>query len=181
MICIKTTEKYCNGDITKIENYDKAVNDTTQMYICHHRNEQYYTWIELKKLGLYFNCPPCELIFVTKSEHKQIHKTCAGYEEYIKKNSESHKNQIPWIKGKHHTQECKDELSKKLKEKPCYKNRGKVPWNKGLKGQQKMSTENKEKISKAIKNTKWYNDGKINVRAFECPEGFVPGRLSWKK
>ena len=39
------------------------------------------------------------------------------------------------------------------------------------------------KISEAMKgNThtkgmKWFNNGKINKVCFECPEGFVPGKL----
>lgn len=33
------------------------------------------------------------------------------------------------------------------------------------------------KISKAIKGSHIYNNGIINKRAFECPEGFVPGKL----
>ena len=29
MICNQTVEKYCSGDISQIENYDKAINDKT--------------------------------------------------------------------------------------------------------------------------------------------------------
>ena len=39
MICIKTAKKFCKDDISKIENYDKAIADTTQTYECHHRLE----------------------------------------------------------------------------------------------------------------------------------------------
>jgi hypothetical protein len=28
---------------------------------------------------------------------------------------------------------------------------------------------------------RWFNDGTKCVHVYECPEGFVPGRLSWKK
>lgn len=31
------------------------------------------------------------------------------------------------------------------------------------------------------KGTHWYNNGKICVMALECPEGFAPGRISWKR
>ena len=44
------------------------------------------------------------------------------------------------------------------------------------------SAETRKKLSEAgkgkniwIKCTHWYNNGKINIRAKECPEGFVPG------
>ena len=28
-----------------------------------------------------------------------------------------------------------------------------------------------------LKGSKWYNNGTRNIRAYECPEGFVPGRI----
>lgn len=40
-----------------------------------------------------------------------------------------------------------------------------------------MSEETKKKMSESRKGTHWYNNGKINIRSKECPEGFVPGRL----
>lgn len=40
-----------------------------------------------------------------------------------------------------------------------------------------MSEETKKKIGAAKKGTRWYNDGKINIRTNGCPEGFTPGRL----
>lgn len=74
MINKNKTEGYCK-DYTKIENYEKAIVDTTQTWHCHHRNERFYTKQELIDLGLYFDCPPCELIFLTVEEHgKQYHK-----------------------------------------------------------------------------------------------------------
>lgn len=54
--------------------------------------------------------------------------------------------------------------------------------NKGKK-LEPISEEHKMKISEAMKgNThtkgmKWFNNGKINKVCFECPEGFVPGKL----
>ena len=45
------------------------------------------------------------------------------------------------------------------------------------------SEESKKRIGAAQKGNKyhlgkhWYNNGKINIRAKECPPGFVPGRL----
>ena len=37
--------------------------------------------------------------------------------------------------------------------------------------------EAKYRVSKANKGRKYYNNGIIEVMRFECPEGFVPGRL----
>ncbi len=39
------------------------------------------------------------------------------------------------------------------------------------------SEECREKISKAISGSKWYNNGVIQTQAHECPEGFVEGML----
>ena len=51
------------------------------------------------------------------------------------------------------------------------------------KGKQ-LSEETKKKMREAKKGKNiwtrgmhWYNNGKINTMAKECPEGFVPGRL----
>ncbi len=41
-----------------------------------------------------------------------------------------------------------------------------------------MSEETREKHRLRNKNRKWYNNGVINKLVTQCPEGFVPGRLS---
>lgn len=56
-----------------IENYDLAISDKTQVWECHHRNEKFYSKQELKDLGLYYDRPPCELIFLTEKDHKRLH------------------------------------------------------------------------------------------------------------
>lgn len=73
-------------DFTKIENYSKAVLDTTQTWDCHHRRETHYLkngiWIrrnedlpkqQLIEDDVYYNVPPEELIFLTQAEHKTLH------------------------------------------------------------------------------------------------------------
>ena len=95
MINENHAKEYCK-DYTKIENYDLAMSDTTQTWECHHRNERFYTRQELIDLGLYYDCPSCELIFLTMREHrKQDHKSRKNRifsAESKKKISESHKN-----------------------------------------------------------------------------------------
>lgn len=59
-----------------IENYDKAIADKTQTWICHHRLETYTSdgerrFIDIRPeeliaLDMYFHRPPNELIFLTK-------------------------------------------------------------------------------------------------------------------
>lgn len=44
-----------------------------------------------------------------------------------------------------------------------------------------LSAETREKLSKTKTGLHCYNNGKISVRAKECPEGFVPGLLTTKR
>ena len=58
-----------------IENYDKAIEDKSQTWICHHRLEEFVSSKWLKKHNDYYNVSPNELIFLTKKEHsKTYHK-----------------------------------------------------------------------------------------------------------
>ena len=76
---LRGVRRYCLDDISKIENYDKALTDIDVRYDCHHRLEvgKYGEVISHKDLiarGLYYNRPASELIFLTKSEHNRLHK-----------------------------------------------------------------------------------------------------------
>ena len=72
MICEQTVKKYCR-DFTKIENYDKAIADTTKVWICHHRREEFFSHKELQERGEYFDVLPEDLIFVeNKIEHYKL-------------------------------------------------------------------------------------------------------------
>ncbi len=44
----------------------------------------------------------------------------------------------------------------------------------------KQSDETKLKRKESISKLKWWNNGIENVRAVECPEGFVAGRINFK-
>lgn len=83
--------------------------------------------------------------------------------------------------GKHHSEETKKKMSQKAfghkrclghhqSEESKVKNRlahlGKHP-----------SEESRKKMSQSRKGQHWFNNGITSTRAFECPEGFVPGRL----
>ena len=61
-----------------IENYDEAVNDKDNIWVCHHRREVqdgFRIWKkeELIKIGQYYDREPNELIFMKRSEHIPLH------------------------------------------------------------------------------------------------------------
>lgn len=158
-------EKYCK-DYKNIENYDKAAADNFKGWLCHHRRGVDFTQKELITLGMYYNRPAAELIFITLSEHSSLHnKGKIRSEDTKKKICENHKGML----GKHHSEETKKKQSeaKKAEKNPNY---GKHP-----------SEETKKRISEKSKNRckgfHWYNNGEINKFCYECPEGFVPGML----
>ena len=102
MIDKKRAIKYCKDDISLIENYDKAVSDTTQMWHCHHRRETIYSVKELIDIGEYYNRPACELIFLTPFDHRRLHKLGKHLsEETRKKMREANKGKNHWTKGTH--------------------------------------------------------------------------------
>ena len=70
-------KNFCCEDLSLIENYEFAINDTIQTWEIHHRGEVLpcgrFSRDDLKKFGLYFNRPASELIFLTKAEHTRLH------------------------------------------------------------------------------------------------------------
>ena len=74
MICLQTVKQFCK-EYWKIENYQEAVNDTEQVWHCHHRHE--IDWAlsreELISIGRYYDVHYSELIFLTPAEHKSLH------------------------------------------------------------------------------------------------------------
>ena len=143
-----------------IENYEKALKDNFKGWCCHHRLETHnsdgerrlvdITPAELKALGMYYNRPAPELIFLTRSEHKSLHNSGSGNpmcnEDVRNKMSETKKGHI---------------LSEGTKKKIGAANKG-----------------NKYALGNTnTKGMRWFNNGKINKVCFECPPGFIPGRL----
>ena len=163
--------QYCKNP-ENIENYEAAKKDNFVGWCCHHRLQTWtsdgerrdvdITASELKALGLYWNRPADELIFLTRAEHAILHQ-----------------------KGKHRSEETKKKLSeankgKKLSEETKKKlsegQRGEKNHNYG----KPKSNETKNKLSNAFKGLCFFNNGKINIRAIECPPGFIKGRLKRK-
>ena len=197
-------ERYCK-DYENIENYQKALKDNFKGWHCHHRLETHNSdgkrrdvdipREELKALGMYYNRPASELIFLTISEHNAFKKG--------KPQSEAHRRKISEALKEHPVSEetrRKQREAKKGEKNPNY---GKLGINKGKKLSEetrrkmaeahkgkragkdnpfygkKHSQETRKKLSEANKGKHWYNNGKENKYCFECPPGFIPGRLKW--
>ena len=131
-------KKFCKDDISKIENYDKAIADTSQTWDLHHRleltldGEFALSRDQLKMHDMYYNRPYYELIFLTKTEHRRLHmkgkKRAPFTDETRRKMSESHK-------GKHFSEEHRRKMSEAKKN---------------------MSEETRRKLSEAAKR-QWAN------------------------
>ena len=188
-------EKFCKSP-ENIENYEKAKADNFKGWDCHHRLETHnsdgkrrdvdISVEELISIGMYFDRPAYELVFLPSSEHISLHKKGKTY-----------------FNGKHHTEETKKKIGEAQKGENNSMH-GKSPWNKGKKMSEEycrknseshkgkpspnkgkhLSAEIKKKISdtlkgkpNATKGRHWYNNGIKNIMSKECPPGFMPGRL----
>lgn len=126
------TKRFCCEDFSHIEGYNEAIS-SEDLYDIHHRLEthdengikrdKFLKAKELIEMGLYFNRPASELIFMKHSEHTKLHHT------------------------------GNKDLSSKISKSMIGKNVGKHV------------------------GEKWFNNGVIEVRAYECPDGFEKGRL----
>ena len=160
-------ERFCK-DYENIENYDKAKVDNFKGWDCHHRLETWtsdgerrqidITVAELKALGMYYNRPANELIFLRKSEHTALRKV-----------SLETRNKLSDI-GKNISEETRKKLSMANKGHPVSEET-----------RNKIGAANKgntyAKGNKSTKGMCWFNNGKINKVCYECPPGFTPGRL----
>lgn len=160
----RSFEKFCK-DYKNIENYEKAKADNFNGWCIHHRLETHnsdgerrlvdITRDELKALGMYYNRPASELIFMKHSEHSSLHKPSDNTK---KKMSEANKGKKLSEETRKKMSDAKKNMSEETKKKMSEARKGKTP-NKGM---------------------HWYNNGKINKLCYECPDGFVPGRLNRK-
>ena len=186
-------ERYCK-DYQNIENYEKAKADDFKGWHCHHRLETHnsdgerrlidITAAELKALDMYYNRPASELIFLRKGEHSKLHNKGENNgmfgkhhsKEAIKKNSEAHKGEKNPMYGKHLSEETKNKISEELKGRKFNEDTKKkmsCSWD----YKKHFTEETKERMSAAQKGKHWYNNGKETKFCFDCPPGFVPGRL----
>lgn len=142
---------YCD-QVNLIENYNEAISDLYNVWECHHKLEAFFTMDELIEMNRYYKVEPRELIFLKCKEHDNWPHIGRVIKDSTKqKMSDSHKGKSSGMKGK-------------------------IPWNKGKKGVQKMSEETKEKQRKSQIGRHWYTNGVTSIKCYECPPGYKPGR-----
>ena len=150
MICNRTVKRFCKDDITKIENYEKAMADN-KVWACHHRLETHFsdgtkrpvdaqlTKQELIAQNIYFDRPAEELIFLTRGDHVRLHCKGKPFSDEIRKKMSKSKM------GKK-----RGPMSEEHKRKLSESNRGK-----------KRSEETRRKVSEATKR-QWQNEDTRN-------------------
>lgn len=165
-----TRIRYCCEDVSLIENYELAKADTTQKWVIHHRLETHTSDGELRRvslsrkelvaLGMYYNRPAKELIYMPAKDHLSLHSRINNPMDSTENRKKVAESKIgnAWNKGKKFTEDHKKKISEKLKGR-------------------KRSIDFRKKLSDAKIGKHWFNDGVKNIMAKECPDDFVPGRL----
>ena len=138
MIDTYRAKKFCKEDLSKIENYDKAISDDTQTWHCHHRTEIWWncTKKDLIDNECYYGRKACELIFLTPAEHKSLHSKGKIVSEETKqkmsiaqkgkpRSKESIKKRSETVKGRHLSEETKKKIAEARK-KYLAKKRGEI-------------------------------------------------------
>ena len=142
MINEKCAREYCKEGISKIKNYEQAVNDTTQVWDCHHMTETWWncTAKELMDNECYYHRKACELIFLTHAEHTRLHRKGNKHsEETRRKIGEARKGKPAPNKGKttsvfgeaykeHYGITRSDNVKLYIKEYKYYKHQGHFSW-----------------------------------------------------
>lgn len=188
----KNVLKLCCEDISKIENYDKAIIDSVRIWHCHHRLETISNSIitveTLKKANMYYHRPANELIFLSPSEHAKLHTTGERSNKvWLKKHLPEYIKQKISLsnKGKPKSEEHKQKLKlSRLGKKASLETRQKLSAMRKGKKLGPMSDITKKHISEAKKAKNligvlhWYNNGKKESCLKNCPMGWTKGRLT---
>ena len=151
---------------------DNDEDNLVSLSLADHFRVHYYLWKCAKKgyrgmMALAFTLMRKKMVAYASDE--TIEQLAKDYEEAMKEAAEANKGKPSPNKGKHPSKETRKKISEAKKGKhtgsdnPFYGKR--------------HSEETRRKISEAFKGCHWYNNGKINKLCYECPEGFVPGRV----
>ena len=103
-------KRYCSYGFEQIENYQQAAADGFKGWCIHHRLEftvdgdLAHTSDSLKRLGMYYNRPYFELVFMTVKDHRRIHNADEKRRGTLFKGTTGHT-------GHRHTEEAKRKMS----------------------------------------------------------------------
>ena len=204
---MKYNFKYYCKDYENIENYQKAKADDFKNWEVHHRLETHnsdgkrrsvdISYKELKALGMYYHRPASELIFLTSREHSRLHMKGKHLSEETRKKIGSAQKGNKYALGHKHSEEAKNKIAEAMKgeKNPFYGKHHSEDARKKMREARKgkhlgkdnpfygktHSEESKKRIGAInkvkMKGMRFFNNGKINIRAKECPDGFIPGRI----
>ena len=195
----KFPKSFSKKDGAEIDNDE---DNLVSLSLADHFRVHYYLWKCAKKgyrgmMALAFTLMRKKVVIYASDE--TVEQLARDYEEAMKEAAEAMSEANKGNKyhlGKHHSEEtkkkmadakkgnkynlgkhCSEETKKKLREANKGKHLGK---DNPMYGKH-LSEELKKKLSEInkvrMKGMCWFNNGKINKRARECPPGFVPGRI----
>ena len=172
MIAAKNMLRRFCKDFTEIENYNKAVSDTAKKWDCHHRYETHdseghergceLSMKELDSLGMYFDRPPSDFIFIPHKEHISLHGRVRRKHWCP-----------PSPKGRVVSEETRRRISESNKGKS--RTSGKEHYMYGK--HQEKDVLDKISNTKKQRHDRWWTDGNNSVFGPICPEGYRAGRV----
>lgn len=188
---IYTKEMLCTSDRNNARTRVKL--NVPKGYVLHHIDEN----MKYENPMRYIQWREEDVVPMSKGEHTRLHWTGRQHtEETRRKMSEAKKGYVPTeetkkklseaLTGRNLSEEHKRKLSESHKGKsygPLSEEHKKAigEAHKGMKHTEE-TIEVIRQASKGNTNTKgrkWFNDGTKSVMAYECPEGFVPGRKKY--
>lgn len=163
--------------------YPEGQGDAKEGYCLHHIDPSWRT----EDPERYKQWNPEDLVMLTNEEHARLHATGRKQTEEakIKLRNKRMGEDNPFF-GKHHTEETREKMSEAQKNLPDEikeKMREIHKKQKTFLGK-KHTEETKAKMSEARRKRtgfKWFNNGIVSIQAYECPEGFVEGRIYHRK
>lgn len=199
MLNIKQAHKYCYESIELIQGFKEA-SESAEMYHVHHRFEDMgLSRKDLIELGLLYNRPACELMFIDGKEHNHRHSTYDLSEAYLKslyqkghipKFTEAHRSHISEAKkgvkqSAEHTanviKACKEiRASKEFRER--LRNIQETIWTPEQRKKQSATIKHIWETNDAFRNTLKQKASKSIHKDLEAYKQYKAngGTLSWK-
>ena len=169
-------KRYCY-EPELVENYDKAMADKEQMWVCHHRVETIMCCgrEELISKGAYYDRPAHDIILLTRAEHRHVHNLGRNNPMFGKQLSEETRKRLSLInKGVPKSEEHKRKISAATFKR--WENK-EARHAQSQKLREVFTEEHREILRRSKLGKHFYTNGKVCVLRDECPEGFFPGRI----